>query len=82
MADLAGLIERSFEIVAQWHDKNARFCLEASKDDPRMNADDRRRAFEAYRHHAASAAAIRDKMADEKQKLFCELERKNSRGSK
>jgi len=58
--------EEAFEEVAQWHDKNARFCLEASKDDPRLNADDRRRAFEAHRHHAASAAAIRLKFINER----------------
>jgi len=63
---IARATEHAFETVAQWHDKNARLCLEASKDDPRMNADDRRRAFEAHRHHAASAAAIRLKMTDER----------------
>ncbi|MEQ9628271.1 MAG: hypothetical protein RLO02_08825 [Roseitalea porphyridii] len=55
-----------FEKVAQWHDKNARYCLEASKDEPRLNEDDRRRAREAAKHHAASAAAIRNKMAGER----------------
>lgn len=58
--------EAAFEEVAKWHDKNARLCLEASKDDPRLSADDRRRAFEAHKHHAASAAAIRNKMSDER----------------
>jgi hypothetical protein len=56
----------TLQTVAQWHDKNARLCLEVSKDDPRLNADDRRRAFEAHRHHAASAAAIRNKLSDER----------------
>lgn len=51
--------EDAFEKVAQWHDKNARYCLEASKDDPRLNR-------EAAKHHAASAAAIRNKMAGER----------------
>lgn len=58
--------EDPFEKVAQWHDKNDRYCLEASQDDPRMNEDDRRRAREAGKHHAASAAAIRNKLADER----------------
>lgn len=58
--------EEAFEEVAQWHDKNARLCLEASRDDPRLNADDRRRAFDAHKHHAASAAAIRLKMIEER----------------
>lgn len=58
--------EDAFEKVAQWHDKNARYCLEASKDDPRLNEDDRLRAREAAKHHAASAAAIRNKMAGER----------------
>lgn len=57
--------DAAFETVAQWHDKNARLCLEASKDDPRLNADDRRRAFEAHKHHAASAASIRLKLVNE-----------------
>lgn len=56
----------AFEAVAQWHDKNARMCLEASRDDPRMNEDDRRRAFDAHRHHAGSAAAIRLKFINER----------------
>jgi len=63
---IARATEHAFETVAQWHDKNARLCLEVSRDDPRLNADDRRRAFEAHRHHAASAAAIRNKLSDER----------------
>jgi len=63
----------AFEEVAKWHDKNARLCLEASKDDPRLNADDRRRAFDAHKHHAASAAAIRNKMSDERRAALREL---------
>lgn len=63
---IARAVEEAFHQVAMWHDKNARLCLEASKDEPRMNADDRRRAFSAYEYHAASAAAIRNKMADER----------------
>ena len=59
-------VEEAFHQVAMWHDKNARLCLEASRDEPRMNADDRRRAFNAYEYHAASAAAIRNKMIDER----------------
>lgn len=55
-------INEAFEEVARWHDKNARLCLEASRDDPRLNVDDRRRALEAYRHHTASAAAIRARL--------------------
>ena len=70
---IARATEHAFETVAQWHDKNARLCLEASKDDPRMNADDRRRAFEAHRHHAASAAAIRLKMTDERRAAIRKL---------
>ena len=64
------IVAAAFEEVAQWHDKNARYCLEASRDDPRLNADDRRRAFEAHKHHAASAAAIRNKLADENRSEF------------
>lgn len=63
---IARATEHAFETVAQWHDKNARLCLEVSRDDPRLNADDRRRAFDAHRHHAASAAAIRNKLSDER----------------
>lgn len=47
---IARATSEAFERVAQWHDKNARLCLEVSRDDPRLNADDRRRAFEAHRH--------------------------------
>lgn len=65
---MSELITRAdaFEEVAKWHDTQARFCLEASKDDPRLSADDRRRAFDAYRHHAGSAASIRAKMVGER----------------
>lgn len=66
--------EDAFEKVAQWHDKNARYCLEASKDEPRLNEDDRRRAREAAKHHAASAAAIRNKMAGERRSAIRALE--------
>lgn len=76
MGDPAGLVNAAFEVVANWHDKNARLCLEASKDDPRLNADDRRRAFEAHRHHAASAAAIRNKLYDERRALLRSLSTK------
>ena len=70
MTDTSEIVSRAFETVAQWHDKNARLCLEASKDDPRLNADDRRRAYEAHRHHAASAAAIRLKLTDERRTVL------------
>lgn len=75
-------VERAdaFEEVAKWHDKNARFCLEASKDDPRLNADDRKRAFEAHKHHAASAAAIRNKMSDERRAALRELMKEKGHG--
>lgn len=49
-----------YEEVAQWHDKNARMCEEVSKDDPRLNEDDRKRARAAASHHAASSTAIRN----------------------
>lgn len=73
------MVERAdaFEEVAKWHDKNARLCLEASKDDPRLNADDRRRAFEAHKHHAASAAAIRNKISDERRAALAATEGQN-----
>lgn len=73
MTDTSEIVSRAFETVAQWHDKNARLCLDASKDDPRLNADDRRRAYEAHRHHAASAAAIRLKLIDENRALLRSL---------
>lgn len=65
-AEKARLRDRAFEVVAQWHDKQARLCLDVSKDDPRLNAEDRRRAFDAHRHHAASAASIRLKFINER----------------
>lgn len=68
--------EEAFEVVAQWHDKNARLCIEASRDDPRMNEDDRRRAREASKHHAASAAAIRNKIIDEYRRAALKDQRK------
>ena len=70
---IARAVEEAFHQVAMWHAKNARLCLEASKDDPRLNAEDRRRAFEAHRHHAASAAAIRLKMTDERRAAIRKL---------
>ena len=73
---IARATEQAFETVAQWHDKNARLCLEVSRDDPRLNADDRRRAFEAHRHHAASAAAIRLKFTDERRAAIRALDAK------
>lgn len=64
----------TLEEAAKWHDKNARLCLEASKDDPRLNADDRRRAFDAHRHHAASAASLRLKLSDERRAAIRAIE--------
>lgn len=55
---IARATEHAFETVAQWHDKNARLCLEVSKDDPRLNADDRRRAFEARPLRPAGAQPV------------------------
>jgi len=65
-AQLAEARREAFYEVADWHGKNSRLCLTASKDEPRLGDEDRRRAAEASRHHAASAASIRLKMADER----------------
>jgi hypothetical protein len=78
MPDYQELIDHAFETVAKWHDKNAGLCLSASEDDPRLNADDRSRAYDAHRHHAASAAAIRLKLTDEKRALLRALQKGQS----
>lgn len=77
MTGLPSLIDHAFETVAKWHDKNAGLCLSASEDDPRLNADDRSRAYDAHRHHAASAAAIRLKLTDEKRALLRAIQSKD-----
>ena len=49
-----------------WHNKNARLCLEVYKDNPRVSEEDRNRAYVAHQHHAASAAAFANKISDER----------------
>jgi len=55
----------AFEQVAKWHDKHSRSAREIA-DDIRVGPEIQAKALVAANHHAASAAAIRNKMADER----------------
>ena len=48
--------------VIEWHNKTARQLEEIAKDEPRIEKKVRDRARDAARHHAASAAAITERM--------------------
>ena len=50
--------------VAEWHDRQARLFREMADDEPRTAPDARKRAAEAATHHAASAAALRNRASD------------------
>jgi hypothetical protein len=47
------------EEAAEWHEKNARYCREVSRDEPRINLDARQKARIAASHHDASAVGLR-----------------------
>lgn len=50
----------AYEIAAEWHDKQARACRSVVDDWPRIGADAAERALQAAKHHAASAAGLRN----------------------
>lgn len=54
----------AFDLVAAWHDQQARRFCEMAKDEPRIDGPTRTRAAEAARHHSGSAAALRLKASD------------------
>lgn len=62
--------EAAIEECAAWHEKNGRLCREAASDDPRLNLSDRARALGASRHHDASAAALRNKLIQERRQAI------------
>ena len=63
----------AYEIAAQWHDRNAAGCRDIADDEPRIEADTRRRADEAAKHHAACAAGLRLAATREKRLLLTSL---------
>lgn len=56
----------SYEFVANWHDRQAKLFREMADDEPRTAEPARKRASEAAIHHAASAAALRNRAVDER----------------
>ena len=63
----------AYELAAQWHDKHSRGAREIADDEPRIEADTRRRADEAAKHHAACAAGLRLAATREKRLLLTSL---------
>lgn len=51
----------SYDLVAEWHDRQAKLFREMADDEPRTGLGARERAKEASVHHAASAAALRNR---------------------
>lgn len=51
--------EEAYEFAAQWHEKQAKYCLEISQDDMRVSQDIRDKALAAMKHHNASAVGLR-----------------------
>lgn len=58
-----------FEIVAEWHDKQARRFKEMSQDD-RYGELGKAKAAAAAKHHAGSAAAMRLQAINERQRAL------------
>lgn len=58
----------AYEIAAEWHDKQARTCRSVAGDWPRIGADAAERALQAAKHHAASAAGLRNAAKDLRRK--------------
>jgi hypothetical protein len=58
----------AYELAAQWHDKQGRLCQQIAADEPRIAEKDRERASVAARHHAASAAGLRNLAVDERRR--------------
>lgn len=54
----------AYDLVAGWHERQAKLFREMADDEPRTAAPARKRATEAAIHHAASAAALRNRAAD------------------
>lgn len=52
--------DEAYELAAQWHDKQAQGCRDIAADEPRISAEVRERAAIAAKHHAASAAGLRN----------------------
>lgn len=56
----------AYTFVAEWHDRQARLFREIADDEPRIDPPHRKKAAEASIHHAASAAALRNRASDER----------------
>lgn len=56
----------AYDFVAGWHERQAKLFREMADDEPRTAEPVRKRAFEAAVHHAASAAALRNRASDER----------------
>ncbi|MBX5010872.1 hypothetical protein HJB67_12995 [Rhizobium lentis] len=52
-------LSHSYFLAAKWHDKQAGYCDDVAKDDPRVDAAVRERAAMAAKHHRGSAAGLR-----------------------
>lgn len=51
----------AYAFVARWHEQQAILFQELAKDEPRIDKRTRDRAAIAAKHHAGSAAALRNK---------------------
>lgn len=52
-------LNEAYELVAKWHEKQAVYCEDVAKDEPRVEERVRKRAASAAVHHRASAASLR-----------------------
>lgn len=56
----------AYDLVAGWHERQAKLFREMADDEPRTAEPARKRATEAAIHHAASAAALRNRAITER----------------
>lgn len=70
----------AYDFVAGWHERQAKLFREMAEDDPRTAEPQRKRAFEAAIHHAASAAALRNRAADDRRAALVSGSREDGDG--
>ncbi len=70
----------AYDFVAGWHERQAKLFREMADDDPRTAEPQRKRAFEAAIHHAASAAALRNRAADDRRAALVSGSREDGDG--
>lgn len=70
----------AYDFVAGWHERQAKLFREMAEDDPRTAKPARDRAKESAIHHAASAAVLRNRAADDRRTALVSGSREDGDG--